>query len=99
MIDLGATKLWYGRHEASGQVTQVIFDPTLPGMPSGQVYLYNAARDSIVPYQLKTVEKFLKAAGKDEARDLKSALGPQFRTARKEYLKAYRKSARQSDGD
>ncbi len=99
MIDPSATKLWYGRHETPGQCTQVIFDPTLPGMPSGQVYLYNAARDALVPYELKTVEKFLKDVDKEEARELKTALNDRFRAARKAYLKAYRKTERQRDGD
>lgn len=99
MIDPGATKLWYGKHETPDQTTQVIYDPTLPGMPSGQVYLYNAARDAIVPYQLKTVERYLKTAGEAEARELKQNLGKRFRAVRSEYVKAYRKAERERSSD
>ena len=99
MIDPGASKLWYGRHETPDHTTPVIYDPTLPGMPSGQVYLYNAARDAMVPYQLSAVERFLKAADKEETRDLKQALGKRFKAVRKEYLKTYRQAERDRSAD
>lgn len=99
MFDPGSARIWYGCHETPEQSTQVIFDPTLPGMPAGQVYLYNAARDSIVRYDLKTVQHFLKDLGKAEAKQAQASMGKRWRMVRKEYMKTYRAAARSAGRD
>ena len=88
MIDPGSMTIWWGRLESPGFDSPVVFDPTLPGMPTGQIYLYTAVRDAIVPYDWNTVQKFLRDVEQVELKAIKKALGRKWHAVRKEYIKA-----------
>ncbi len=81
------TRKWYGKLETPEFSTPVIFDPNLPGMPTGQVYLYNSQRDAIVPYQWQTVQQYLRELDAQERQEVQRELGDRWRAVRRSYLK------------
>ena len=87
MIDPKSMAIWWGKLESPEADIPVIFDPSLPGMPTGQICMYNAVRNAIVPYHSGVVQQFLRDMEPSELKAIKKALGKKWRAARKEYVK------------
>ena len=81
MFNTRGNKRWYGVLETSRGRTPVIYDPSLPEAPKGQVYLYNTEREAIIAYDLAIVSERLRDADADEARELKKVAGKPFKAA------------------
>ena len=88
MFNTRGTKRWYGVLETSRGRTPVIYDPSLPEAPKGQVYLYNTEREAIVAYDMAIVSERLRDADADEARELKKATGKAFKSAMDAFVSA-----------
>jgi hypothetical protein len=88
MIDPNSMVIWWGKLDAPGLNTTVVYDPSLPGMPTGQIYLYNAVRNSIIPYDWNIVRRYLKDVDPSELRLMQRTLGHKWQTVREEFVKA-----------
>lgn len=86
MFDSSSMSIWYGRLKTSKSTTIVIFDPTLPKAPNGQVYLYNAERGAIIKYVAKIVTPLLEDIDKTELGEIKKALKKPWGAVRKAFI-------------
>ena len=98
MIDPNSMVMWWGKLESQGSDIPVIFDPSLPGMPNGQVYLYNAVRNAIVPYDWGVVQRFLKDVEPAELKEIKKTLRKKWHAVRKEYVDISSRPSMLADG-
>lgn len=80
-------RTWVGWMENERERTPVMYDPTLPGVPTGQVYLYHADRGALVPYQRRIVVGFLRDADGEERKELRRVMNAGWKRARREFLR------------
>lgn len=86
MLDPGGGSKWYGILEAGESRTPVVFDPRLQPAPKGQVYLYNADRDAVVPYEWSIVSGLLREVDGSQAAAIKRDVGRKLKVAREQFF-------------
>lgn len=86
MFDSSTMSIWYGRLKTAKSTTVVIFDPTLPKAPNGQIYLYNADRGAIIKYVETVVTPLLEDVDNTELGEIKKALKKRWASVRKAFI-------------
>ena len=87
ILDSASSRVWVGLLVTEKDQTPVIYDPTLPGVPSGQVYLFNAGRGALVPYKKEIVSRYLREVSPEERRQMRSAVSAAWKAARRDFLR------------
>ncbi len=84
----GSSRVWVGLLITEKDQTPVVYDPTLPGVPSDQVYLFNVNRGALVPYKKDIVSRFLRDVSPEERRQVRSTVSSTWKTARREFVRS-----------
>jgi hypothetical protein len=87
LFDSASSRVWVGLLVTEKDQTPVVYDPTLPGVPSGQVYLFNADRGALVPYKKDIVSRYLREVSPEERRQMRSAVSAAWKAARKDFVR------------
>ena len=86
-FDRDSSRLWVGMLVTEKDRTPVVYDPTLPGVPTGQVYLFNVNRGTLVPYRRDIVSRYLQDVSPEERRQVRSSVSAAWKTARRDFVK------------
>lgn len=89
MFDPSRKVIWHGQLESASKKTPVIYDPGLPELPRGQIFLYNSERDAVVKYVFQIVQPLLKELEGSDRKNIKKELSQKWPAARKDFLREY----------